>query len=240
MSSKKMAVALPAAEEKPIFVNEMFARIASNYDRLNTLMSMGQDRRWHQDALTLCNIPATGSLLDVGTGTGAVARSARTMYPGAEVVATDFTWEMLQAGQGKLTSPPIRYALGDAFELPFDDNQFDAVITSFVMRNVVDRQEAFVEQVRVIKPGGRVVCLETSPPHISALGPLFRIYFFRIVPIMGDLLAGERSAYSYLPASTVEFPAPQALARIMEQAGLRNVIYRSLMFNSVAIHVGTK
>ena len=241
-SKNEIAEILPAAEEKPIYVNQMFARIAERYDRLNSLMSMGQDSRWHREALSLCDLPATGRLLDVGTGTGAVARAGRAMYPEAEIVATDFTWEMVQAGigKGKGSERPVSYALGDAFELPFQDDRFDATITSFVMRNVVDWQVAFEEQLRVIKPGGRVVCLETSPPHVSALGPLFRFYFFRVVPVMGALIAGDGSAYKYLPASTVDFPAPDALARIMELAGLRNVIYRTLMFGSVAIHVGTK
>ena len=210
---KQMARVLPDAEEKPAYVNDMFARIAAQYDRLNGLMTMGQDRRWRRDALDLCDLPVSGRLLDVGTGTGAVARTAHKMYPHAGVYATDFTWEMVQAGQGRADSRAVHFSLADAFELPFPDGEFDAVITSFVMRNVVDRRAAFREQLRVTRPGGRVVCLETSPPHVVALGPLFRFYFFRIVPIIGSLVAGDGGAYSYLPASTVAFPAPGELAQ---------------------------
>ncbi len=240
MPGSKATKVLPDAENKPEYVNRMFGRIAGNYDLLNTLMSLGQDRRWIREAIELCNVPAKGKLLDVGTGTGAVAREGRKAYPAAEIVAADFTWEMVQVGSNHHTAPPIEYTLGDAYVLPFEDNKFDAAISSFMMRNVVDRRAAFAEQMRVVKPGGRVVCLETSPPRLSALGPLFRLYFFTIVPIVGGLIANDREAYSYLPASTEDFPTPQALVRVMEQAGLRNVIYRSLMFNAVAIHVGTK
>lgn len=231
---------LPAANEKPIYVNRMFARIAAHYDRLNGLMTLGQDRRWRREALTLCDLPPKGRLLDVGTGTGAMARTAHAMHPGAEIVATDFTFEMVQVGKQKQGAGPVLYSLADTLQLPYADDQFDAVISGFLIRNVVDREAAFREQLRVTKPGGRVVCLETAPPQNVALGPLFRFYFFHMVPVLGGLLAGDRSAYSYLPASTIEFPAPAALARDMELAGLRNVMYRTLMFGSVAIHAGTK
>lgn len=239
-TDKRLADALPDAAEKPAFVNEMFGRIAARYDRLNGLMTGGQDRRWRDIALDLIDLPVNGSLLDVGTGTGAVARAAHKMYPYAGIYATDFTWEMVHSGRKRKDARNVRFALADAFELPFAAGEFDGVITSFVMRNVVDRRAAFREQARVTRPGGRVVCLETSPPQSVALGPLFRFYFFRIVPIMGSLVAGDGRAYSYLPASTVDFPPPDALARDMELAGLRNVMYRTLMFGSVAVHVGTK
>lgn len=239
-TERLLADVLPNTAEKPAFVNEMFGRIAARYDRLNGLMTAGQDRRWRDVALDLCDLPVNGRLLDVGTGTGAVARAAHKMYPYAGVFATDFTWEMMQAGQRRKDARSVQFALADAFGLPFASGEFDAVITSFVMRNVVDRRAAFREQTRVTRAGGRVVCLETSPPQSVALGPLFRCYFFRVVPIMGSLIAGDGRAYSYLPASTVDFPTPDALARDMELAGLRNVTYRTLMFGSVAVHVGTK
>jgi demethylmenaquinone methyltransferase/2-methoxy-6-polyprenyl-1,4-benzoquinol methylase len=236
----KLTRVLPAAEAKPAYVNEMFARIAGHYDQLNSLMTMGQDRLWRREALELTDLPANGSLLDVGSGTGKIAKTANEMFPAARVCASDFTWEMVQAGHAAQGAQNVYFSIGDTFQLPFDDDEFDAVISGFMMRNVVDRRAAFREQRRVTKPGGRVVCLETSPPHVVALGPLFRLYFFAIVPVLGGLLAGDARAYSYLPASTVDFPAPADLARIMELAGLRNVIYRTLMFGSVAIHVGTK
>jgi demethylmenaquinone methyltransferase/2-methoxy-6-polyprenyl-1,4-benzoquinol methylase len=239
-NQNKLTRVLPEAEAKPAYVNEMFARIAGHYDQLNSLMTLGQDRQWRREALALTDLPFNGSLLDVGTGTGKIAKTAHQIYPAARICASDFTWEMVQAGHSAAGTRNVYFSIGDTFRLPFDDNEFDAVISGFMMRNVVDRRAAFLEQRRVTKPGGRVVCLETSPPHVVALGPLFRLYFFTVVPILGGLLAGDVRAYSYLPASTVDFPAPADLARVMELAGLRNVIYRTLMFGSVAIHVGTK
>jgi demethylmenaquinone methyltransferase/2-methoxy-6-polyprenyl-1,4-benzoquinol methylase len=239
-TDNRLAGVLPDAENKPAYVNQMFGRIAARYDRLNSLMTAGQDRRWRNIALDLCDLPVNGRLLDVGAGTGAVASAGKHMYPHADMYATDFTWEMMRAGQLRGNAQSVHFALADAFRLPFGVSKFDAVITAFVMRNVVDRRDAFREQVRVTKPGGRIVCLETSPPHVVALGPLFRFYFFQIVPILGRFVAGDGGAYSYLPASTITFPPPGELARDMELAGLRNVTYRTLMFGSVAVHVGTK
>ena len=232
---------LPDAEEKPAFVNEMFGRIAARYDRLNGLMTVGQDRRWRDVALGPVRPACERS--SAGRGHRHGRRRARRTQDVS--VCRDLSprtsrgrWcRRARDGQDART---VQFALADAFGLPFDGGEFDAVITSFVMRNVVDRRAAFREQARVTRPGGRVVCLETSPPQSVALGPLFRFYFFRIVPIMGSLIAGDGRAYSYLPASTVEFPAPDELARDMELAGLRNVMYRTLMFGSVAVHVGTK
>jgi demethylmenaquinone methyltransferase/2-methoxy-6-polyprenyl-1,4-benzoquinol methylase len=133
-----------------------------------------------------------------------------------------------------------RFVQGDAFALPFADNTFDAVVSGFLVRNVVDRVAVFREQARVTRPGGRVVCLETAPPQNTVLGPLFALYFFQIVPLVGGLISGDREAYTYLPHSTVGFPTPQELACAMEQANLRNVFYRERMFGTVAIHVGMK
>jgi demethylmenaquinone methyltransferase / 2-methoxy-6-polyprenyl-1,4-benzoquinol methylase len=231
---------LPPADEKSLYVNRMFARIAAHYDLLNAVITLGQDRRWRREALSLCDLPPKGRLLDVGTGTGAVARTAHAMYPAAAIFATDFTWEMVQAGQVRGGNAAVFNSVADALKLPFADEEYDAVVSSFLMRNVVDRIAAFREQLRVTRPGGRVVCLETTPPQTVAIGPLFRFYFFRLVPLIGGVISGDGGAYSYLPASTVEFPAPGALAREMELAGLRNVIYRKLMFGSVAIHMGAK
>jgi demethylmenaquinone methyltransferase/2-methoxy-6-polyprenyl-1,4-benzoquinol methylase len=239
-----MRAVLPSAEEKPVYVNRMFARIARTYDFMNRLMSGGQDQRWRRLLLGFCNLPPRGRLLDVGTGTGDIAFGARRRFPGVEVVGVDFTYEMLAVGQakaghiGRASAAPLLQ--GDALALPFAADSFDAVVSGFLLRNLVDRKAALREQARVTKPGGRVVVLETTPPANTPLGPLFQFYFFRIVPLIGGLVSGDREAYRYLPQSTVDFPMPEALRRLMEQAGLTNVFYRELMFGSVAIHVGTK
>jgi demethylmenaquinone methyltransferase/2-methoxy-6-polyprenyl-1,4-benzoquinol methylase len=239
VSDKRVAI-LPSAGDKPIYVNEMFARIAPTYDLMNRVMTGGQDRRWRELLLDLCDLPVQGRLLDVGTGTGDIAAAAKMRSAHLEVVGVDFTYEMMAVGKGEPSRRHLPFVQGDTQSLPFADNGFDAVVSGFLIRNVVDRVAVLAEHARVTKPGGRVVCLEITPPENSPLGPLFQFYFFNIVPLLGALISGDAEAYRYLPQSTVAFPAPEELLRLMEQAGLRNVVYQELMFGSVAIHVGTK
>jgi demethylmenaquinone methyltransferase/2-methoxy-6-polyprenyl-1,4-benzoquinol methylase len=234
------ASVLPTAAEKPVYVNRMFARIAPTYDLMNRLMTGGQDQRWREQLLDLCDLPVQGRLLDVGSGTGDIAAAARRRFPHAEVVGTDFTYEMMAAGRSQRARQHLSFVQGDTLALPFVDGYFDAVVSGFLIRNVVDRTGAMAEQARVTKPGGRVICLETTPPANSVLGPLFQLYFFHVVPFLGALVSGDAEAYRYLPHSTVAFPMPEELRHMMEQAGLRNVVYREFLFGTVAIHVGTK
>ena len=231
---------LPTSDQKPVYVNHMFARIAQTYDRLNRLMTFGQDRKWRSELLEHCNLPPHGRLLDVGTGTGDIAYTALQRNPSLQAVGSDFTYEMMAAGRDKVPGVLLPFLQADTYALPFADNSFDAVVSGFLVRNVVDRVAAFREMARVVRPGGRVVCLETTPPANTLLGPLFRLYFFQIVPLIGSWIAQDRQAYAYLPHSTVEFPAPEALARIMERAGLHYVYYVERMLGTVAIHAGIK
>ncbi len=240
MAAPVKAATIPTPDERPVFVNRMFARIAPTYDLMNRLMALGQDQNWRRQLLDVCALPPHGTLLDVGTGTGDIAYTALQRQPSVRAIGSDFTYEMMAAGAGKLPGFALPFVQGDTYALPFADDTFDAVVSGFLVRNVADRAAAFREMARVAKPGGRVACLEITPPTNALLGPLFRLYFFRIVPLIGGLIAGDRQAYSYLPQSTVEFPPPEALARLMEQAGLSNVIYSEHMINTVAIHVGTK
>ncbi|RIK28451.1 MAG: dimethylmenaquinone methyltransferase [Chloroflexi bacterium] len=231
---------LPDAQHKPTYVNRMFARIAPTYDLMNRLMTFGQDQRWRRALLDLSNLPPHGRLLDVGAGTGDIAYGALQRFPSLQAVGADFTYEMMAVGKSRPAPRPLPFVQGDTFALPFSDDTFDAVVSGFLLRNVVDRVAAFREQARVTRPGGRVLCLETAPPGNALLGPLFRFYFFRLVPLIGGLVSGDPQAYSYLPHSTVDFPGPAALQRLMEEAGLHNVFYQELMGGAVAIHVGTK
>jgi demethylmenaquinone methyltransferase/2-methoxy-6-polyprenyl-1,4-benzoquinol methylase len=235
-----MTKILPSAEDKPRYVNQMFARIAPTYDLMNRLMTGGQDRHWRELVLDLCDLSVNGRLLDVGTGTGDLAAAAQRRAPYAEVIGVDFTYEMMAIGKSQPSRQQLPFVQGDTLALPFADNTFDAVVSGFLVRNVVDRVAVLAEHGRVTKPGGKVICLETTPPENSILGPLFQLYFFYVVPLLGGLISGDAEAYRYLPQSTVAFPKPEELRHLMEQAGLRNVVYQELMFGSVAIHVGTK
>ena len=231
---------LPSEEERPAFVNQMFSRIAPTYDLMNRLMAAGQDQRWRRQLLSHCNLPPRGRLLDVGTGTGDIGYEAMQMSPSVEAYGADFTYEMMAAGVGKVPGTHLPFTQADTYHLPYPDNTFDAVVSGFLIRNVAEREVAFREQARVTKPGGRVVCLEITPPTNTILGPLFQFYFFKVVPMLGTLISGDGEAYAYLPHSTIEFPEPEELQRILERAGLQHVFYTEQMMGTVAIHVGTK
>lgn len=239
----------PTAAEKHRYVNQMFARIAHRYDLMNRVMTAGQDRRWRQHLIQQAALPPQGRLLDIATGTGDIAFEALKQQPHlAQVVGADFTLPMMQVGQGRWHSlqpsldggVSLSWSGADTLHLPFPDNCFDAVVSGFLMRNVTDVSQALQEQVRVCKPGGRVLILEIPRPSDNLFGRLFRLYFHNIVPLLGGLISGQPDAYSYLPASADAFLSPAELKRQMEQAGLQQVGYSLLMFNTVALHRGLK
>jgi len=217
----------------------MFARIAGRYDLMNRLMTAGRDQAWRRRVVDLAALPSGGCLLDLGSGTGAIAFEALRRRPDALVVGADFTLEMMRLGQRRAAPTPA-WVGADALRLPFPENTFDAVTSGFLMRNVVDVEAGFAEQRRVVKPGGRVVCLETSPPPDNALRPFIDFYLQRVIPVLGHLVTGQAEAYRYLPASTRAFLTPEALGAIMEGVGLREVRYERWMFGTVAILVGVK
>lgn len=231
---------LPSPEEKRGYVREMFTAIAPRYDLMNRLMTLGQDRAWRRAVVRLCRLPRGGRLLDVATGTGDVAYEALRADPTLRATGMDLTREMMVRGIGKQPGAQPAFVQGDALAIPSPDGVFDAACSAFMMRNVVDVAAAFREQARVVKPGGRVVCLEITRPALPVFSNLFAFYFFRIVPAVGGLLSGNRRAYTYLPQSTVGFPRPPELARIMQSAGLLDVRYRTAMIGTVAIHWGTR
>ena len=229
---------VPPPEHKPRYVREMFARISRRYDLMNRLMTAGQDQRWRELVVEVCALPPGGTLLDVATGTGDIAFLARRMRPDVTVVGLDLTWEMMAVGREKAPHEVVQFVQGDALALPFADNTFDAACSGFMMRNVVDIAQAFAEQRRVVRPGGRVVCLEITHPRFGPWRRLFQLYFFHVVPLLGALVSGARDAYTYLPHSTLTFPDADSLADIMRRVGLRHVHYKRLMLDTVAIHVG--
>jgi demethylmenaquinone methyltransferase / 2-methoxy-6-polyprenyl-1,4-benzoquinol methylase len=241
---------LPPIEEKRSYVRQMFTDIAPRYDLMNRLMTLGRDQVWRRTVVELCNLPRYGRLLDVATGTGDIGYEALKSDVSLDVVGVDLTREMMVRGRGKAAARDGRdisfpFAEADALALPFADNSFDAATSGFMMRNVVDIRRAFAEQRRVVKPGGRVVCLEITLPHTPVFGPLFRFYFFKVVPLVGGIITGQRSAYTYLPHSALRFPQPPELAQIMRSVGLRDVQYRLAMPGigrtaTVAVHWGTK
>lgn len=233
---------LPPLEEKAAYVERMFTRIAPGYDRMNRIMTGGLDIGWRKYTVERVAPPANGLALDVGTGTGDMLLDLAQWMPNGRVVGVDFTVSMMKEGISKIAplGNQADFVGGDAMRLPFPDNTFDAITTGFTMRNVVDISVAFEEFWRVAKPGCAFACLEVARPR----NPLFRlghhIYFQRVVPILARLLGADGTAYAYLPQSARAFPQPDALARMMQQAGWRDVTYRLLGLGAVAVHYGIK
>ncbi|HZY41672.1 MAG TPA: ubiquinone/menaquinone biosynthesis methyltransferase [Anaerolineae bacterium] len=227
-------------QERAAYVQGMFARISGRYDLMNRLMTGGRDGAWRRTVIRLAQLGPMARILDVATGTGDMLIEALKQHPDAFAIGSDFTFEMMRAGQSKAGAERIRWNSADALHLPYPDNVFDAVTSGFGVRNFIDRERAFREQLRVVKPGGRVICLEISKPPKNLLRPFFLFFFNKIVPLVGGLISGQRDAYTYLPQSVNEFLTPDELKIIMERAGLRDVRYRRLMMSTVAIHVGIK
>jgi demethylmenaquinone methyltransferase/2-methoxy-6-polyprenyl-1,4-benzoquinol methylase len=231
----------------------MFGRIALRYDLMNRLMTFGQDTMWRRftvaQVLSPPRKPASCEeenrrdwLLDVATGTGDLAFEALRQQPGLRVMALDFTPEMLTMARSKTTNPATSpgWLAGDALRLPFPHGRFDAVVTAFALRNVTDIAVAFVEMARVTRPGGKVACLEISRPRLPLFRSLFAFYFYRMVPLLGRWMSGERSAYTYLPHSLTAFLTPDQIAEVMRQSGWGQVRYRRLMLGTVAVHMGVR
>lgn len=231
--------------EKRSYVREMFARIAPRYDTLNRLMTFGMDQGWRVRAARLA-VGGTSApfVLDLATGTGDFAIALEAMAQNARVIGLDLVPEMLEFARRKnFARAGPREALpllaGDALDLPFPDNTFDAITSAFMLRNVVNLERAFQEMARVAKPYARIVALEITQPRLPLWSTLYKFYFYRLVPLLGGALS-DRDAYRYLPDSAARFVNADELARIMTNAGLREVRYELLNLGTVAIHVGIK
>jgi demethylmenaquinone methyltransferase/2-methoxy-6-polyprenyl-1,4-benzoquinol methylase len=231
------------------YVRSMFARIVPRYDLFNTLSTFGRDKRWRQLLVDHAAVPPDGRVLDVATGTGAVAFALARRVPTAQVTGLDFCEPMIVASQAAAAAKSgfavgldrvPTFAVGDALHLRYADASFDAVTISFGMRNLSDIPLGLREMCRVLKPGGRLVCLELTPVQSALVRVPFNLYFYRVAPLLGGLLSGERDAYLYLPHSLASFPDAVALGRMMREAGFREARFRRLNFGTIAIHVATR
>jgi demethylmenaquinone methyltransferase/2-methoxy-6-polyprenyl-1,4-benzoquinol methylase len=227
-------------------IRRMFGRIAPSYDLLNHLLSLNVDRYWRWRTTRLVPPSGTAPILDVCTGTGDLAlaydRAARGRVP---IFASDFCREMLLPAQAKTrrrhAAGRIRYVEADTQRLPFPDDTFQITAVAFGLRNVTDADAGLREMVRVTRPGGRVAILEFSRPRHWLFGRLYRFYFRRVLPVVGQLVSRSKdNAYSYLPASVLEFPDGEALAQRLRGHGLVEVRWHPLTFGIATLYVGVK
>lgn len=224
-------------QERATYVQNMFTRIAKRYDLMNRLMTGGQDTRWRKQVIQLARLRNNASLLDLGAGTGDLAREAITQFPRAKVIAVDFSLEMMRVGQKR---GQLNFSSADALQLPFQDWSFDAVVSGFLMRNVIDLQKALQEQYRVLKKGGRMVILDTTRPKKNILSPFIWVHMHFVIPTLGRLLTGSGDAYRYLPETTEGFVTAEELAARMAAVGFKKINYERFMFGTIAIHWGEK
>ena len=222
------------------YVQSMFGRIAGRYDLMNRLMTAGQDVRWRRLVIDQAALPLGGRLLDLGAGTGDLALEGLRRDPTLRATGADFTLEMMRVGRERSGGDRVRWAGVDALHLPFDSDQFDAVVSGYLMRNVVDVRRAWSEQYRVLQPGGRVVCLDTTPPPRNLLRPFVNFHLHVVIPTLGRLVAGASDAYTYLPESTEGFLSAEQLAARLTEAGFQGVGFKRLMFGTMALHWGHK
>ncbi len=229
----------PAA--KAAYVRSMFARIVPRYDLINRLMTMGLDRRWRRMTAELA-APRGALALDLATGTGDLTLELVRQGCGF-VVGADFCPEMLTAAVQKIRPDaaglPIAFTAADAQQMPFADSTFDCLVNGFLLRNLSDLSAALREFHRVLKPGGRLVCLDlTHPPR--ALRPMFWPWFRLAVPMLGGLVSGDFDAYTYLPDSLRTYPDADRLCAMLLDAGFANATYRRVGMGAVAIHSAVK
>ncbi|MBI5207067.1 MAG: bifunctional demethylmenaquinone methyltransferase/2-methoxy-6-polyprenyl-1,4-benzoquinol methylase UbiE [Candidatus Firestonebacteria bacterium] len=227
------------------YVQQVFTKIAPVYDLMNTLMSFGLHYRWRKFSGELTNLKNGGYALDMCTGTGDFAiELAKIVGKEGKVKACDFCEAMVEEGREKIKNTEmanvIEFCIGNIENIPFPDNEFDAITVSCGVRNSTDILKSFKEMTRVVKHGGRVVCLDLGHPEIPVFREIYNFYFFKFVPCLGKIILGEKDPYNYLPHSLITFPTQKELKKIMEEAGLRNVKYYNLLGGAMAVHVGEK
>jgi demethylmenaquinone methyltransferase/2-methoxy-6-polyprenyl-1,4-benzoquinol methylase len=237
-----MGVMVTDPAGKGAYVRDMFAAIAPRYDRANRLLTAGVDESWRRRAVAELAAPHGGRVVDLCCGTGDLVFHLLKNDPELDVVGVDFTPAMLDGARARAqrVDPAGRAAFieGDVTRLPFEDASFDGATMGFSMRNVVDVVGTLEEARRVLRPGARFVNLDVTKPANPLVRRVFGLYFYGIVPLVGGLVGGSKTAYRYLPNSLTNFPDADGLADRFRTAGFRDVRTIRLGFGAIALHVG--
>ena len=233
------------SSEKSSLVAEVFSSVASRYDVMNDVMSFGVHRIWKRFAASRSGLRRGGHVLDVAGGSGDMTRLfAKQVGKSGHLILTDINPDMLEEGKRNLRDAGlvgnIEFAIADAEELQFQDNQFDCVCISFGLRNVTDKPKALLSMYRVLKPGGRLLVLEFSRPVLPVLEKLYDQYSFNVIPKMGKLIADDEASYQYLVESIRKHPDQQTLKAMMQESGFDEVKVHNLSAGIVALHIGFK
>jgi demethylmenaquinone methyltransferase/2-methoxy-6-polyprenyl-1,4-benzoquinol methylase len=218
----------------------MFDAIAGRYDLMNRVMTMGQDQKWRRFVVNMAGDPGDGLTLDLATGTGDIGALMTDTHPQAKVVGGDFSLNMLMEAKKRFSDKQISWQACDANMLPFADDIFQSVTFGYLLRNVDDALRVLKEVRRVLRPGGKVVCLDTTPPTKNLLYPFVRFYFRYGIPILGKLIADDEAAYAYLTGSTMDFHNAEELAALFSDAGFIRVGYKKFMLGTIGVHWGEK
>jgi len=226
-------------------VNSLFTSIAKRYDLINTILTLNIDNIWRKKSVALCQLKKHDKILDLCCGTGQMClKLINTHVRDISVTGLDFNDEMLKAAHNKLDPLSDSYSValiqGDILALPFHEKEFDVITIAFGIRNIAEKGKAFAEILRVLKPGGRVICLELSKPDIFLFRSVYSLYFDRVLPLVGYLVSGNKTAYYYLRDSVNHFLSKPQLKLLMSDSGLVNVEYLSLSGGIASIHYGNK
>ncbi|MCP4345772.1 MAG: bifunctional demethylmenaquinone methyltransferase/2-methoxy-6-polyprenyl-1,4-benzoquinol methylase UbiE [Desulfobacterales bacterium] len=232
-------------DEKVKKVAYHFDSVARQYDAMNTVLSLGIHYIWKRTAIRMAELQVGDRVLDVCGGTGDLSILAtRAVGESGQVILYDINREMIQAGKYKKSNAAFRkrisYIQGNAEQISFPDCYFDAVTVGFGVRNLTNMKQGFKDMHRVLKPGGKMMCLEFSRPASPLFRQIYDLYSFRIMPRIGEMITGSRQAYTYLPESIRLFPAPDELSAILEDIGFSQVRYRKLTNGIAVIHAGIK
>ncbi|MDR2491885.1 MAG: demethylmenaquinone methyltransferase [Coriobacteriales bacterium] len=230
--------------EKEQWVHTVFEGISDRYDLMNDLESFGLHRLWKRELVRRASRGVPSDVLDIACGTGDIALALARALTGSRIVGLDFSANMLQVAQARMRGGAahgrLTFVEGNASAIPFGDGSFDVATMSFGLRNMADYAQVLAEAYRVLRPGGKLLCLEASYPTAPVVRPVFRVYFKHLLPLLGGIVTKRTKEYRWLNDSTEAFVSKPQLAALFEAAGFSHVSYRSFLLGAAALHQGRK